>query len=542
MDGFRKLRQNTQERAMSTDINRMQSFIHQDQAEIFRGMLDAYITSDDDDFTPIEPSAVETPIRAEIINGLLVRPQSGVLSLLVDAGAVFFMNPDAAPDESNYKFVRDLGLSVLGSLVMTANASGSTRIDVIECQINSVEATVTDSRDIFNPATGLFTPAVVTKEIKSTLTYRVRTGTPGAGFPASQSGWLPLVVASVPNGTTSNDTITFWDVRPLISDRKNGSFYVPSSMNEAPRVIGLVDQVTNLTDARFSGIIQGGSIKGRRVGGRIRRGTPGTDTLGYLQLGDAASQEGGGVVWGTGAQTLWYLYLLTPFGLPRWARYTGGPAGRVPRAPKGIPVVSMTGPQHITGAPSAAITLPNATGLVGSTTDGICVFASSCNSGTGPFEATANGYYQTAGANLGPTIISPSVVYDNTTGYIDFQVQENLHYPAHARAILVSLTSNITIAANTAQYVGTTIQQHKAAAAGANYTVNGRASYLTNGSSAGTLNFETERFWIPIMPNFPNPTGFAAAGVLYRWNFGAGAGVSNVTVSRLRIHAWDVGP
>lgn len=370
--GWRSMVINTQERALSVDINRLQRFKEQDTAELFRHLFDAYAASDDDQLGTItEPNTVETPLRAEIINGLMVKPQGGSLNLLVDAGLAFIMNPDAAADESNYKYIRDDGVTTPGSLVMSANASGSTRIDVIECRINATPLSVTDSRDIFNPTTGLFAAATVTKEQRGRLEYRVRAGTPGAGMPANQLGWLPLCVASVPNGTVSNDTITFWDVRPLLSDRVRNLNASPETWPQTERLHHFADNVTSGGQYRMYGRADV-SHGGRRLGGVLRRGTPGTDAD-YVDLAAAANRSTDYTTPAPEAvERLRFVYLLTPFGLPRWARYTDGPAGRVPRAPRGIPVISNTKPLA-NGAPSVAVGLPTATGLGSSTTAGMMI-------------------------------------------------------------------------------------------------------------------------------------------------------------------------
>jgi hypothetical protein len=365
-DGYRRLRINTQERAMSTDINRLQQFVHQDLSEMQRYLLNVR-TSDDDPGSSVETVTVGTPLSAEIFNGLMVKPQGGNLSLFVDPGVLGALAPDGVADDSVYKYIRDVGVSVLGSLVMTANASGSTRIDVIECRINPVENVVTDSRDIFNPTSGLFVAATITKELSGRLEYRVRAGIPNSGYPAAAEGWLPLCVASVPTGTTTNDTITFWDVRPLVSDRSR----LVNATGEPEYLTGdgRIERV-DATNVLASGIYRA-RVVGRLVGGILRRGTPGADAD-SVNLTEAANWADGGTYSEPQTGTL-YVYLLFPAGLPRWARYTTGPAGRLPRAPKGIPVLSNVIPLA-TGEPSAAITLPTSTGLVTTTSVGMCIF------------------------------------------------------------------------------------------------------------------------------------------------------------------------
>lgn len=363
--GRRALVINNLERAVSTDINRLQAFSSRDDAEIFRQLLDV-VTDDIEAGYVAEPTAATLDQGAEIFGGLMVRPAIGSLSLLVDAGVMMIVAPDGGPDDSNYKLVRDVGVTTPGTLLMTANASGSIRIDVIECRVNPVPTVVTDSRDIYDPVTNLFTPAVVTKETAFRLEYRVRAGTPGSGFPGTVVGWVPLAVASVPNGTTINDTITFWDVRPLVSDRERVSA-IGTSTGSPSLFVPRVDQAdfriyrAGAADVRLNGRFRA-VINGRRVGGIFRRGSPGTDND-YINIADAANADSAGVP----AEPLTgnvFVYAVFPFSLPRWAKYADAPSARIPRATKGILVSSYALPD-VWGHPAggAVIGLPTVTGL-----------------------------------------------------------------------------------------------------------------------------------------------------------------------------------
>jgi hypothetical protein len=363
---------NTQERAVSTDINTLQAYEAASSAELLRYMLNVTSTDDLDAAAVItEPSTLTSPLTSEIINGLMVSPQGGSLSLFVTPGVMMAIAPDSDPNASNYKFVKDIGVTTLGALPITANSSGSTRIDVIECQLNPVIA-VTDSRDIFNPSTNLFSASVVTKAVQTNLTYRVRAGTPGSGFPGLATGWLPLAVASVPTGTTTVDTVTFWDVRPLISDREFQPFALQRTWPRQPyaRWQGVTSPITGAANWLMSGMNEV-SFSGRRYGGEIRRGTPGTDNQ-YIDLvGDSANWANGFSLPAGGNPV--FLYLMAPFGLPRWARYTDSGGTRKPRSPRGIYVLSTTSPDA-NGFPTAAIGLPSSCGFSATDSNGVCVF------------------------------------------------------------------------------------------------------------------------------------------------------------------------
>ncbi len=371
--GMKKMVINTQERAISPDINRLQDFKAKDIAELWRYLADV---TENFDLTPgviTEFSALGTPMRAEVINGLMVEPSVGSLTLDIKPGLLFAIAPDAGLDDSNYKFVSSVGLPVAGGISMTANPGVSTRIDVIECSIADT-ITETDNRDIFNPSTGLFVAASKTKARAGTLVFRVRAGTPGAGFPGSVSGWLPLMVARVPAATVSNDTMTFWDVRPLVSDRVRG---LSAGEHEVPVWGDMNFRVqsggSGATPSNLEGYCRVG-YRGRWLGGTLRRGTKGPSDTGSVDLRNVDVQEGAGITSVVGAP--YYIYLLIPFGLPRWSRYTEFGVGfRRPRSPNGIMVVSVV-PPDARSRPSTAITLPTGLGFSSTTTDGVCISSS----------------------------------------------------------------------------------------------------------------------------------------------------------------------
>lgn len=500
--GNRRLRINTQERAMSSDINRLQTFAQQDQAELFRGLLNTYVTSDDNDLTEVAPSTVEAPLRAEIIHGLMVKPQAGVFDLFVDPGLLFALAPDASPDESNYKYIREDGIAVGGTLVMTANASGLTRIDVVECSINPVENIVTDSRDIFDANTGLFAAATITKELRGRLLFRVRAGVAGSGFPGVVSGWLPLTVASVPNGTTTNNTITFWDVRPVIKDREFGIAGTGApDAGRAPETSGFLQSTVGPALSTLTGHTLT-SLNGRKLGGRLRRGTPGTDADNII-LTDAANLEPGFV------STLYgfaYLYLVTPFGLPRWARYTDGPAGRVPRSPRGIPVLSsLVPPSTFTSKPTVAISLPTSTGLGGSTTAGICIAMAVMRGSNAFYSCGYNG--RSVSLENSPTQVTAVAA---TGGYMKWTIPANACHPANAKGMWVSMAFSRTLAAGTIDDFDLNFLVFPGAfsATGPSIFV-GHARFQFGNPTAGSITLTDRRTtWLPLPQSYP---GAAAA-------------------------------
>lgn len=437
---------NSRERIVSPDLNRAQGFSALQVAEIFRGLMGDSNGIDDLDGGGNEsaPTTIASPVRAEILTGLRCTPQMGNTVVTVTPGVAFFLAPDNIAEDSRYKYVNDPGVT-LSTLVIAPNPAGTIRIDVIECSWSAI-ISETDNRDILDLATGAFAPALVDKVRRGVLTYRVRQGTAGAGFPGTASGWLPLCVASVPPASVNNDTVTFWDVRPLVNDR---AFGFSRTTNFKPIVRR--SQINAVTLALVGGHVDA-VLDGRRVGGALRSGTP-SAALGVdpaIDFTAAANQASG---FALAAKQPYYLYLATPFGLPRWARYTTT-SPRVPQAPKGIPIVSNTY-ADLEGRPLTPINMPVATGLGSATMVAVAVAAGYVTSAGAMGQFYANdGEHQlvsTDASTTDPMSLNPTsnvtAAGVNTTRY---DLTAGLHYPSHARKILVEfrgtfVTSNAAL-------------------------------------------------------------------------------------------------
>lgn len=448
---------NTQERAVSTDINRLQAFQGETDGEDWRALANTYQGTDDADGGGLYvPRIIQgNPSYADVHAGLQVQPQIGNLNLLVSAGVARLFDPDAVPstDDSQYKVVVDPGVVTVGALVMTANASGSTRIDVIECQRNNT-ISETDSRDIFNPVTGLFSATTVTKATQSFFTYRVRAGTPGSGWPGTQTGWMPLAVASVPTGTTTNDTITFWDVRPLVSNRLYQPHNLASNDSIIDYVAGFIDCSTaahpklGMTSRCAATDFTGNVNALYRLGGYIN--DPGS--FNPLDISSSSYQMS---ALGTGPV---YIFLAEPFGLPRWAWYSSAAFGsRVVRSPKGVLILTTT-PPIPTGTPSSALTLPPSLGFADTTTKAICIAVTHATAGLVDGALFSNNKTQFASKYVSSGSNSP--IFTASTGTIaspnaTFAMTSNVNYPPNARYLIVefNLVVSTTFAADPIFYL-----------------------------------------------------------------------------------------
>lgn len=473
--GWKDLVINPNERALSTEINRLQTFKGADMGELWRALMNTDTANGvGDDINPGFPNQVtsaNSPVAAEVIDGLIPQFKNATLDVSIQPGRCFMYDPDSStyngllpnPDESQYKFINDPGLNY-GALFMTANSSGQTRIDVIECARTGVGYTgvgytvlETDNRDVFNPITGAFAAATVNKVIAGQLQYRVRQGTPGSGFPGTAQGWLPLAVAVVPNGTSTNAGITFYDVRPLVADRvvapfKLGyqtgrTFHVElngdnSGINGSnTRLGGRVDAV----GADWTGVFV---VPGtRRLGGDFSFGT-----WGFPDLTSAGPLFSAAGVTNDAA----YLYLLEPFGLPRWCKYVLSGQAKTPSGPRGILCVSNVAPVPLIGSPSAAISLPTSTGLGGSTGMGFCVAALKYVAGV-PIPFICDGRAQWVGqSGAVNTIYSSGQIsgagpynFLMTPGASTLTNGATVGIPPNARAIYVEISLTLSISANT---------------------------------------------------------------------------------------------
>jgi hypothetical protein len=446
--GMKKVVTNSRERALSSDVSRSVDLASKGIAEVFRYLMNVGHGTDDVDGASLTTEVLTQtfPLTAEIVSGFMAIPGIGTANMTVEGGICCMLDPDGAtggspggtngPDTSLYKIVSDPGIAFAGTLFLTANSSGSPRVDVIEMKRNPDAVVTTESRDIYSPSTGLFTPTSVTKTTQDGMTYRIRTGTPGSGMPGLQQGWLPLAIALVPTGSTLWDTCTLWDVRPLLVDRQ-GVMNLDSSRGK------ILDAVVN---GALSGTTTGfidAVLHGRKLGGKLRTTMPGTEAA-FLNLQDTAMQSAG--MTPVSGQP-WFLYLAAPMGVPRWARYSDVASGaRKPRAPRGLLISSMVAPDS-DGTPSAALPLPTSMGFAGATTvNALCVGA-----GTVASDLSLQGYYgDSDGGYLLQNIFTDGVIRVSASTAVvgnqataTYSLTAGTHYPAHARAILVTFMADL---------------------------------------------------------------------------------------------------
>lgn len=441
--GQKTLVMNTRERAISTDINRLQAFAARDRSQYARTFH-----NDARQSFLISPGVSkpfvggETPLAADVYGGLMVDPQT--TSLLVTPGELGCLFPDPAitADDSPYMLLDDPGVQVAGLLVFTATGGGGTRVDLVECQPVST-ILESDSRDIFNPATGLFSPASVTKVNVFRLQYRLRLGTPGAGMPALAAGWLPLAVAVVTNAAADFSTVDFYDVRPLVEERlrpQSGAsgHYPVTSVSGATFISGGETLLGGFSLASYNGYLAGGALRTSTPSPGLFGGTGNDDgDCANLNLSLVGNQATGFV---HAAQQLNAVVACFPGGLPRWVRYSqtavGGGFGRIPRAPRGILVVAAIPDSTTTAGGFMQPTIP-----VFGSQPGVILYVTNSNTAGSDFAPTT--------ANAGwistndPPVITASSLPTTTSARWSLNPTA-LKYPPQAKVLRVLVEISFT--------------------------------------------------------------------------------------------------
>jgi len=542
---------NVQERAVSSDINRLQTMSRELLAESQRWQYNAVTSEDEAAGVAVVTTAETAPVSGNIVNGILPRPNIGTFDVTVSPGFLYLADLDSPlnPDIGIYKPIYDQGVPSLGTLVIGVNASGFTRVDVLECARNPNVVTESDVRDIFNSSSGLFTPTNVPKVQQDQLMYRIRAGTPGAGYPGSVSGWLPLMVCAVYTTATSCDGCDFWDVRPLASDLAKQPFdVIESSFMGAGLVRSNSQALPNVyisagvepTSYQFFGTSDL-ILDGRKLGGNL------SPFVSFLEANSTQVLENGFAFTGL-TQGIWYLYLATFFGLPRWARYTPFTLGvRKPQSPRGMPIFSIKPPINITGRPAMALGMPVAFGMGASTTTDASIAMAGCydtTSGTPIFGGALmrDGEVLVSGAFVTwnfPTITyTQPVTIVTPTDAFSFELIDNTTHPFNASSVKVAIHVAYQFGAAPIYISGFVEvqvfdQSDGSAAVRPSWTT---AIGLGTGGTGNAGNVGNDLYFECDIPLFLNPTNAPATrtvSVLLGQEGGAGAQIDTVNVTLL---------
>jgi hypothetical protein len=540
--GNKRIIYNTRERVISPDANRVERFVQYDRAEIARREMGNPIPTVFDfagkhelgnylDTNIADAAPVGTPLLGAVIEGLIVLPQPGSLNLLVSPGVVWLDDPDGQagssdpnppnPDDSRFKLVSDPGIATTGTL-LAAVGGGGIRIDVIEVQRTTVILEV-DSRDVFDPSSGTFIPAALNKVDEGRLVYRRRAGTPGAGYPGNVQGWLPICVISVPSAAVNVDTMTFWDVRPLVKDRVHAPYESANIQSAQENSIVTGNIFTNPAQTRLTGTAM------NRLNAYLAGGALVVGNNPWFDAQDPANQAAGIALPAFG---LYYVYALCPFDLPRWVRYTDFPNPRLPIGPRGVLTVSEIAPINDFLA-EAIIPLPTATGLGGSSA-GTMLIAGVTDGGNNPRPVTVTGGITTIeqAAPVAPVAV-PSGGADRYT------FVPGVHFPPTARWIRVTFIVNVSGPAFLPFQWDTTLIIFNPAftAVIADVVGDTRGDFLSNGVGPFTQNAKAT-IWIP-RPMAGSANGYISDNLALQINNNLSASVTSRTANCL-ISGWKL--
>lgn len=525
---------NPSERVASGDPNRMQAFANASLAELLRRIFDATSTEDTAAGAINLGAATTSPLRAEIINGLLFKPEISSVDCSVLPGVVLMVDPDTVPsaDDSPYKMVLSDGVAI-GTLSFTANSSGQARVDVVECRRLPDVVSETATRDVFAVSTGLFTPTTVDKAKSDTLQFRIRTGTPGSGFPGTASGWLPLAVACVPNGSTDWDDATVWDVRPLASDLARPLMHVTQPYPHPGMQYALAESPDG-TARNLTGVIEM-ELGARRVGGNFN-----VDPLTALDIRHSNTtiiEPGFAAVAGP-----WFIYLCFPFSLPRWCKMLPASVGsRQPGGLRGIPVYTQKKSDTVDGRPASAITLPTPFGFAAATTTNAVMALAGCYATLATTWAGACVVGRWTHFAFGIDLPITSSV----TGTITFDFANAGYFPSRAVKLRVKFHALITVPIGTASVLYSVAVRVSNSSGGPTPAL----LYIYSETRDGTQNAATTTVMngdvtldIPLFPNMPSGDQSITRRVVYAVDISGMPPGTTVTSPKATVLGWEMGP
>ena len=207
---------NVRERPLSSDINLAQSELDYATRLLMQEAISPRLNN-------LGTTLVGQPRSGFMGAGLQIIP-NGTMNVAVQAGLGMIYDVADVPVDINGAIglndsspTKPVVLMANKTFAVPANASGSERRDIIEVR-NPRLVTDALSRDTLNSVTGQFIPGswqktmtyvvdnqtgTVTSPASSTAALSYKVGVPGAGVPATSSGYVRLGEIIVPNGAAS---------------------------------------------------------------------------------------------------------------------------------------------------------------------------------------------------------------------------------------------------------------------------------------------------------------------------------------------------
>lgn len=189
-----------------------------------------------------------------VVSGLEVSVQGGSMNTQIGGGLALYYDSTKAVPESRHRWIE-----VFDDAPITLThdpGDASPRWDVIEIAPGSTSG-LGQILDFFNPATGVFVPALSNPLKVCSPTATIRKGTPAASpkFPAGAAGCIPLAYVYVPAGAVTLGTTDVLFCRPLLR---------PPAGVVTPTVIvpGVVTQVEPTIRGGGLGVPAAGGLSG----------------------------------------------------------------------------------------------------------------------------------------------------------------------------------------------------------------------------------------------------------------------------------------
>jgi hypothetical protein len=192
------------QRSLSTDYNDLQSMAARSLADIFKHLVATKNVESGAGTSPSSsPSSCVLSGLLSVPNGTQVNVTAG--ALMQDSAALL---PVPGSLDSTYRLAYQRATETL-----TPPAPGGDTWYLLEAQMTEVDSLL-GNRDVFNPATGVFTPAAVTLQQEHQIAYQFTAGTINS-LPAVTVDFVPLAAVFRPAGGGAVLSTHIIDLRPL---------------------------------------------------------------------------------------------------------------------------------------------------------------------------------------------------------------------------------------------------------------------------------------------------------------------------------------
>lgn len=337
MSGNDNLVMNNLERALSTDVNDLQSIAARVLAEISRYSFRKresgvpFIESD----RSIAMGLAVAPAGPDVVVGPGVLMQTSAL-----------LPPIPGPFDSTYRLAR-----LDSAATITGPAPAANTWYLVEAQMVPV-TTVNAVRDVYNPVTSTFAPALVPKVVVQSIQLQIVPGV-GANLPLPSGGdWVPIAGVEWPAG--GGAPLRIVDMRPSPDMTEGGWSATPQLREQAIKTASVPGTPSDDIEFVFAAANEYGTVDGSSNGAIDPTSTD------YLEPGTVLAGD-----------TWFYLYASSwSIGALKPQSAQPGPA-----TSRGVVVLSATPPTSYSLIPSAPITLPPPYSAWSSAATPVCIGA-----------------------------------------------------------------------------------------------------------------------------------------------------------------------